>query len=94
MQDELVALRNYIANLLIKNRIRSFNDSIEVFILFIKKSDNILQLYVDYRELNKIIIKNKYSLSFFSKTLKRFIKVRKFIKIIIRNYTELVRSDA
>ena len=50
-----------------------------------KKFDDNLRLCVNYRKLNEIIIKNKYSLSFFSKTLKRFAKVRRFIKINIRN---------
>ena len=50
-----------------------------------KKFNNNLQFCVDYRELNKIIIKNKYSLLLFSETLKQFAKTRKFIKIDIRN---------
>ena len=53
--------------------------------LFIKKVDNFLQLYVDYRNLNEITIKNNYSLSLFSKTLKRFAYAKHFIKINIRN---------
>ena len=50
-----------------------------------KKFDDNLRLCVDYRELNEIIIKNKYLLLFFSEILKQFIKTRKFIKINIRN---------
>ena len=84
-QDELVAFQNYIANALKKNWIRFFSESIEASVLFIKKFDDNLRLCVDYWEFNEIIIKNKYSLSFFSETLKRFAKARKFIKIDIRN---------
>ena len=84
-QDEFIAFWNYIANALKKNWIRSFNESIEAFILFMQKSDDSLRLCVDYQKLNEIIIKNKYLLSFLSKTLKRFAKARKFIKIDIHN---------
>ena len=53
--------------------------------LFIKKINNSLRLYIDYREFNKIIIKNNYSLSLFSKILKKFAYIKYFIKIDIRN---------
>ena len=84
-QNKFIAFRNYIANILKKNWIRFFNESIEAFILFIKKFDDNLRFCVNYRKFNKIIIKNKYLLSFFLKTLKRFAKARKFIKIDIHN---------
>ena len=84
-QDEFAAFRNYIANVLKKNWIRFFSESIEAFVLFVKKFDDSLRFCVDYRKFNKIIIKNKYSLSFFLKMLKQFAKARKFIKIDIRN---------
>ena len=51
--------------------------------LFIKKLNEILRLYVNYREFNEIIIKNKYSLSLLFKMLKRFIYIKYFIKINI-----------
>ena len=53
--------------------------------LFIKKINNLLRLYIDYKKLNKIIIKNNYSLSLLLKILRRFIYVKHFIKINIRN---------
>ena len=31
-------------------------------VLFVKKKDRTMQLYIDYRQLNKITIKNKYTL--------------------------------
>ena len=51
--------------------------------LFMKKLNEILRLCVNYRELNKIIIKNKYSLLLLFETLKRFTYVKHFIKINI-----------
>ena len=51
--------------------------------LFMKKLNKILQLCVNYREFNEIIIKNKCLLSLLSETLKRFIYAKHFIKINI-----------
>ena len=59
--------------------------------LFIKKVDNSLRLYVDYQDLNEITIKNNYSLSLFSKILKRFAHAKHFIKINIRNAYHRIR---
>ena len=42
-------------------------------------------VHVNYKKLNEIIIKNNYLLSLLSKTLKRFIYAKYFIKINIRN---------
>ena len=53
--------------------------------LFIKKVNNFLRFYVDYRNLNKITIKNNYLLSLFLKVLKRFAYAKHFIKIDIYN---------
>ena len=52
---------------------------------FIKKADDFLRFYVDYRDLNEITIKNNYLLSLFSEILKRFAYAKHFIKINIRN---------
>ena len=53
--------------------------------LFVKKTDIFLRLYVDYQNLNEITIKNNYLLSLFSKILKRFAYAKHFIKINIYN---------
>ena len=53
--------------------------------LFIKKINNLLRLYVDYKKFNEIIIKNNYSLSLLLKTLKKFAYAKHFIKNNIRN---------
>ena len=52
---------------------------------FIKKANNFLRLYVDYRNFNEITIKNNYSLLLFSKISKRFAYTKHFIKINIYN---------
>ena len=59
--------------------------------LFIKKINNSLRLYIDYKKFNKLIIKNNYLLSLFLKTLKRFAYAKYFIKINIYNIYYKVR---
>ena len=59
--------------------------------LFIKKINKNLRLCVNYRELNEIIIKNKYSLSLLFKTLNRFAYAKYFIKINIQNAYHCIR---
>jgi hypothetical protein len=59
-------------------------------IFFIKKKTNDLRLCVDYRELNAIIVKNRYSFSFINETFDRIIDVKYFIKLdIITTYNKL-----
>ena len=89
--DELTAIRDYFENALTKKWIRFFNAFVETFVLFVKKSNDSLRLCVNYRKLNEIIIKNNYSLSLLSETLKRFANVRHFIKINIRNAYHKIR---
>ena len=61
--------------------------------LFIKEVNNFLRLYIDYRDLNEIIIKNNYSLSLFSEILKKFVYAKHFIKINIRNTYYKIRMQ-
>ena len=90
-QNELVAIWEYLASALKKNWIRSFNSFAETSMLFVKKTNDNLRLYVDYRDLNEIIIKNKYSFSLLFETLNRFAHVKRFIKLDIRNVYHRIR---
>ena len=49
-----------------------------------KKNDE-LRLYVDYYDLNAIIIKNRYFLSLISETLNRLCESKIFIKLNFKN---------
>jgi hypothetical protein len=53
--------------------------------LFIRKPNDSLRLYINYRGFNKVIIKNNYPLLLLSETLERFIGTKYFTKINIRN---------
>ena len=56
-----------------------------VLILFILKLDSTIRLYVDYRGLNKIIIKNRYLLPLVSKILDQLFRAKIFIKLDLRD---------
>ena len=82
-RDELLILQKYLTKNLKKNFIR-FNSSSAAFsILFVKKSDENLRFCVDYKALNAITIKNKYSLFLIRETLNRLNKAVIFIKLNI-----------
>ena len=49
------------------------------------KKNNELRLYIDYRDLNAIIIKNRYFLSLISETLNRLYKSKILIKLNLKD---------
>jgi hypothetical protein len=53
-------------------------------ILFILKKDGNFRLYVNYRGLNKIIIKNRHSLPLIEKTLNRFSGAAVYTKLDLK----------
>ena len=58
----LEILRDYLNKNLKKDFIQKTKITVEFFILFILKKNKKLRLYVDYRKLNIITIKDKYLL--------------------------------
>ena len=60
-EKELAVLKNYLDKNLKKKYIRSLISSAGYSIFFIKKKDGTHRLYVDYRQLNNIIVKNRYA---------------------------------
>ena len=54
---------------------------VNTLILFVPKLNEIIRLYVDYRSLNKVIIKNCYLLPLVSEMLNRLSKVKIFTKL-------------
>ena len=61
-EKKLAVLRNYLNKNLKKEYIRPSIFPAGYLIFFIKKKDDTFRLYVDYRQLNNIIIKNRYIL--------------------------------
>jgi hypothetical protein len=60
---KLETLRKYINKNLIKKYIRFLKSLIRFTILFVPKKDGKLRIYIDYKKLNDITIKNRYTLS-------------------------------
>jgi hypothetical protein len=50
-----------------------------MLVLFIKKKNESLRIYIDYRRLNKITIKNRYLLLLTSKLIDRVSSAKFFI---------------
>ena len=95
-ENELTILRIYLNKYLKNNFIKLFTFSIEIFILFVKKKNEIFRLCVNYKDLNLLIIKNRYSLSFIDESLNRLIKVRiytSFDMIAIYNRLRIQEND-
>ncbi|BAE58818.1 unnamed protein product [Aspergillus oryzae RIB40] len=65
--------------------IRLLKSSVEAPILFIFKKNSGLKLYINYRGLNKITIKNRYLLFLILEILDRLAGVKFFIKINIQD---------
>ena len=62
-EKKLRTLREYLNENLKKKFIRKSQSSTRYSIFFVSKKNETLRLCVDYRKLNEIIVKNKYSLS-------------------------------
>lgn len=61
-RSELLQLSKQLHELLDKKFIRLSVSPWGAPVLFVKKNDRIMRIYVDYRELNQVTIKNKYQL--------------------------------
>jgi hypothetical protein len=67
LENELVVLKEYINKNLKKGYIQESTLSAKALVLFVLKKDRKLWLVIDYRGLNNVIIKNKYSILLLNK---------------------------
>ena len=88
---QLETLRNYLDENLKKNFIQKAKTVTGFPILFIPKKDRRLRLYIDYRKLNVITIKNKYPLSNIEKFQDYLIRAKWFTKLDLHKAYNLVR---
>jgi hypothetical protein len=82
---KLKILKNYIDEYMKKNFIIEFVSFAKVFILFVKKMNDKLRLCVNYKKLNEIIIKNRYSLFFINENLNKLFEIKIFIKLNVKD---------
>lgn len=76
----------YIKNNLANSFIRPSKSLTRTPILFDEKPDGSLQLYVDYRSLNNLTIKNLYLLPLVQKLLDRLDRAQHFTQLDLANF--------
>jgi hypothetical protein len=82
---ELKILKTYIDKYMKKKFIRKSMSFANILIFFVKKFDDKLHLCVNYRELNEIIIKNRYLLFLINKILNELFEIKIVSKLNVQN---------
>jgi hypothetical protein len=88
---KLKILKNYINEYMKKSFIIKFVSSAKILILFVKKTNDKFRLCVNYKDLNEIIIKNRYSLFFINENLNKLFETRIFIKLNVKDVFHRIR---
>ena len=78
---QLAVLRAYLTEGVKLGRIRPSRSLAGTPVLFVPKKDGGLRLYIDYRGLNKVTIKDKTPLPLIAETLHRFQGAKRFTKL-------------
>ena len=91
LEKKFRKFRKYINKSLKKGFIRKFKSFTGYPVIFIHKKNKSLRLYIDYRKLNNIIVKNRYLLSKISEMRDRLGKARIFIKFNLRGAYNLIK---
>lgn len=90
-EPELEALRIYIDESLEKQLIRPSTSSAGAGIFFVEKKDHTLRPCVDYCDLNRVTVKNRYPLPLIPELFQRLRGARVFSKLDLRGAYNLVR---
>jgi hypothetical protein len=83
LEDELLVLCKFLEKNLSKGFIRTSLSPVVSPVLFAKKPSRRLRFYMNYRALNTIIIKNRYSLPLIQETLVCFSRAKFYTKLDI-----------
>jgi hypothetical protein len=83
-EKELKIVKKYLEDNLEKNFITASRSFFVSSVMFMKKTNESLKFCVDYRKLNQLIKKNRYSLSLIDETFVHLKKTKYFIKLDIR----------
>ena len=93
-RDELLVLQKYLKKHLFKGFIRVSSSSAASPVIFVKKPGGGLCLCVDYREINNLTVKNRYSLSLIRETLNLMVSSVIFTKLdIIAAFNKLRMAE-
>jgi hypothetical protein len=90
-ENELKILKNYLNKNLKKEYIQRSISLIGASILFVLKKNREFRLYMNYRDLNKITIKNRYSFFLIGKILDRFSGIAVYTKFNFKNIYYRIR---
>ncbi|KAJ8061411.1 hypothetical protein OCU04_009233 [Sclerotinia nivalis] len=82
-RNEFTALKDWLSENLQKEFIHSSSSVSVSFVLFVKKSDEKLQFYIDYRVLNNLSAKDRYPLLLTKESLNNLKRMKFFTKIDI-----------
>ncbi len=93
-EEELLLVKKYFKEHLNKKFIESSTTSYVSSILFAKKLEEELRFCVDYRKLNAIIKKNRYSILLIAETIARLSKTKWMTKIDIRHAFNRIRMHS
>jgi hypothetical protein len=80
-QIELRELKKQLDQLLAEGKISLSTSFYSAPVLFVKKKDRILRIYIDYRALNSQIVKNRYALPRIDELLDRLHDAKIFTKL-------------
>ena len=91
---ELKTLCKYVNKNLKMRLIKYFSSAAASLMMFISKKNRTLRSVINYRELNKITVKNQYSLSLITEALDRLSSVKIFSKLNIKDVYHCIRIQA
>jgi len=83
LTHKLLEIKKYLKKNLKKDFINSNSTFFAFLVLFVAKSNEEFRFCVDYRKLNALICRNRYSISLIKKTLTRVISYKYLIKLNI-----------
>ena len=84
METENLALKEFIKENLRKGYIQPLQSSVGYSVLFIPKKNGKLRMYIDYRQLNSIIKKDRYPLLLILEIQDRIGNIKIFLKIDLK----------